>query len=108
MATIDIKPIINRKNNNIIYSIKVTKYNGDDNETPNMGNHIKFPDNTTNINFMPSEIPYKVKPFLTKENTVILELNMDQYLDIKYKLATHPEGTFRLNYIKIPNYRCDG
>ncbi|CAH6419247.1 Hypothetical protein HVR_LOCUS446 [uncultured virus] len=101
MATISITPLLNEKTNDIIYVTTVKRDKDTEDEQTMKGNYIKFPDNNEDIKFIPSEIPYKVIPRLTERGTIILELNMDQYQDLKYKLATYPQEPQSCAYIKL-------
>ena len=88
MVTISITPLLNEKTNSITY---LSSVRGDTDENLiTKGNYLKLPDNSEDIKFIPSDVPYRVIPRLTERGTVILELNMDQYLDLKYKLTTYP------------------
>jgi hypothetical protein len=98
MATISITPMLNEKTNEMTYitAIKHPDKKNQDNEDEIMGclphvpkgNYVKLPDNSEQIHFVSSELPYKVLPRLTGNGTIILELTIDQFVDLRHKLSS--------------------
>lgn len=84
MATISITPMLNEKTNKITYITAINNELSDQRAVE--GNYIKLPDNSEQIQFLPSDPPYNVIPRLTDRGTVILELRMDQYVDFRHRL----------------------
>ena len=86
MTTVSLTPMLNEKTNNLTYVTTVKNDVSDENVMS--GNYIKLPDNSEQIRFIPSQLPYQVLPRLTERGTVILELQMDQFIDLRHRLET--------------------
>lgn len=98
MATISITPMLNEKTNEMTYitAIQNTSKNFQYNASKIMeclphipkGNYVKLPDNSEQIHLVSSELPYKVLPRLTDNGTIMLELTIDQFIDLRHKLSS--------------------
>lgn len=87
MSVISITPLLDEKTDKIVY---ITTISSDDDHYVINNDNIRLPDDIDDIKFMPYDIPYKILPKLTEKGKILLELNIEQYRDLKYKLSTYP------------------